>query len=155
MKKIGVIGLGNPLRRDDGIGIVLLELVRKNRRSFPKHIEFVDGGTGGMNLLHLLVQFDTALIIDAVLFNGRPGEIRLFDKEEILSRAVPVKMSTHKADFFHILHLSKELKELPSQLFFFGIQPKDTSHGTDLSPDLKLALPQLYKKLVTKIKAMT
>lgn len=155
MKKIGVIGLGNPLRCDDGIGIVLLELVRKNRKDFSKRIEFVDGGTGGMNLLHFLAQYGTALIIDAVLFDGRPGEIRFFDKKEILRKSLQVKLSTHEADFFQILRLSKELKELPSQLFFFGIQPKNISHGTKLSPELTYALPRIYEELVMKIKALT
>jgi hydrogenase maturation protease len=154
MKKIGVIGLGNPLRHDDGLGIALLELARKHKEDFLEHIEFIDGGTGGMNLLHLLARFDTVLLIDAVLFNGQPGETRFFYKDELLVKTPPMKMSTHEIDLIHILHLSMQLNELPSQLFLFGIQPKDLSHGIDLSPELKSTLPQIYKKLALKIKTL-
>jgi hydrogenase maturation protease len=154
MKKIGVIGLGNPLRHDDGLGIVLLELAQKNKEDFPEHIKFIDGGTGGMNLLHLLTRFDTVLLIDAVLFNGRPGETRFFCRDELLVKTPPVKMSTHEVNILQILRLSKQLNELPSQLFLFGIQPKDLSHGTDLSPELKSILPQIYKKLALKIQKL-
>jgi hydrogenase maturation protease len=154
MKKIGVIGLGNPLRRDDGIGIILLERVQKDKKIFPKDIEFIDGGTGGMNLLHLLAHFDAVIIIDAVLFKGKPGEIRFFHRNDVLNKNALNTISTHEADFLQILHLSKNLSELPSQLFIFGVQPKDLSYGSDLSPALKSVLPQLYKKLVTQIKTL-
>ena len=52
MKKIAVIGIGNPLRSDDGIGIVLIEKLIENKESFSKNVDFLDGGTGGFNLLH-------------------------------------------------------------------------------------------------------
>jgi len=58
MKKIGVIGIGNPLRKDDGIGIVLLEKLVEIKDDLPDDIEYIDGGTGGMNLLHLFARFD-------------------------------------------------------------------------------------------------
>ena len=155
MKKIGVIGIGNPLRRDDGIGILLLELLQKNKKKFPKHIEFIDGGTGGMNLLHILARFDTVFIIDAVVFKGKPGDIHIFTLDEIKSNKTPIIISTHETDFLHILQLSKELKELPSQLFVFGVQPNDVSPGTGLSTELETILPQLYKKLASEIHSLT
>ena len=52
MKKIGVIGIGNPLRRDDGIGILLLEKLVERKENMPDDIEYIDGGTGGMNRNH-------------------------------------------------------------------------------------------------------
>ena len=51
--KAGIIGVGNPLRRDDGIGIVLLEKLIEKKSDLPEGIEYIDGGTGGMNLLHI------------------------------------------------------------------------------------------------------
>jgi hydrogenase maturation protease len=154
MKKIGIIGLGTPLRRDDGIGIVLLELLVKRKKEFPKNIEFIDGGTGGMNLLHMLARFDTVLLIDAVDFKGRPGESRLFTLDQIQSKKATVQMSTHGSDFLQVLHLSKKLKELPPQLCIFGVQPEDISYGTGLSKDVESLLGHLYKKLTQEIQAL-
>lgn len=77
-KKIGIIGLGNPLHRDDGVGLLLLQRLQTQRIDLPKNIEYIEGGISGMNLLHLLTQFDTVLLIDAVDFKGKPGDARVF-----------------------------------------------------------------------------
>jgi hydrogenase maturation protease len=154
MKKIGVIGIGNPLRRDDGIGIILLEQVQKHKKKFPNTIEFIDGGTGGMNLLHVLARFDTVLIIDAVRFKGKPGEIHLFFKNDLLLKKSPIQIVTHEQDFLQILRLSEELKELPDQVLVFGVQPKDVSAGTGLSKDLETALPNIFTTLVLEIQLL-
>jgi hydrogenase maturation protease len=152
--KTGIIGVGNPLRRDDGIGIVLLEKLIEKKNDLPSDIEFVDGGTGGMNLLHMLALFDVALIIDAVNFNGRPGESKLFKSEDVCSKKSSVSMSTHESDVLKIINLSKELGEIPDELFIFGIQPKDISQGDNLSPELQKSIPLFTSNLqkeITKI----
>jgi hydrogenase maturation protease len=146
MKKIGVIGLGNPLRRDDGIGILLLERVRTQKK-YEKKIECIDGGTGGMAVLHVLARFDTVLIIDAVDFHGRHGEVRLFSFEDIQTLNTTGRLSTHDVDFLQVLRLSQDLHELPSNLMIFGIQPHDVSPGSGLSNVLQSALDDIYKKL--------
>jgi len=147
MKKIGIIGIGNILRKDDGVGIVLLERLQKQKKELPKNIEFIDGGTGGMNLLHLLAQFDTVLLIDAVDFKARPGEARVFSLKEIQSQKKPVMMSTHDSDFLNLLRLSQELKELPETLVIFGVQPRDVSYGMGLSKEIETVLDGLFLKL--------
>jgi hydrogenase maturation protease len=149
--KAGIIGVGNPLRRDDGIGIVLLEKIIEKKNDLPEGIEYIDGGTGGMNLLHILALFDVALIIDAVNFNGRPGESKLFKSEDICSKKSSINMSTHETDILKIINLSKELGEAPNNLFIFGVQPKDTSHGDDLSPELQKTVAALTLSLQNEI----
>jgi hydrogenase maturation protease len=151
MKKIGIIGLGTPLRRDDGIGIVLLDLLVKRKKEFPKNIEFIDGGTGGMNLLHLLARFDTVLLIDAVDFKGRPGEVQVFSLKDIQSQKKPMMTSTHDPDFLNLLRLSQELKELPETLVIYGVQPRDVSHGIGLSKEIETVLDDLYLNLQKEI----
>jgi hydrogenase maturation protease len=147
MKKIGIIGIGNLLRKDDGVGIVLLERLQKQKKELPKNIEFIDGGTGGMNLLHLLAQFDIVLLIDAVDFKARPGEARVFSLKDIQSQKKPVMMSTHDPDFLNLLRLSQELKELPETLVIFGVQPRDVSYGMGLSKEIETVLDGLFLKL--------
>jgi len=152
MEKIGIIGIGNLLRKDDGVGIVLLELLVKRKKEFPKNIEFIDGGTGGMNLLHLLAQFDTVLLIDAVDFKGRPGEARVFSLKDIQSQKKPVMMSTHDPDFLNLLRLSQAFKELPETLVIFGVQPRDVSHGMGLSKEIETVIDHLFLKLQKEIR---
>jgi hydrogenase maturation protease len=151
MQKIGIIGIGNLLRKDDGVGIFLLERLQKQKKELPKNIEFIDGGTGGMNLLHLLAQFGIVLLIDAVDFKGRPGEIRVFSLKDIQSQKKPVMISTHDSDFLNLLRLSQELKELPETLIIFGVQPRDVSYGIGLSKKIETILDDLILKLQKEI----
>ena len=151
MKKIGVIGIGNPLRRDDGIGIVLLEKLIEIKDEFPDGIAFIDGGTGGMNLLHLLVRFDVVVIIDAVNFDGNIGESKLFTTEDVYSKKTQINISTHESDILKIIYLSRKLGENPDEIFIFGIQPKDTSYGQDFSSELQQKVEPLSVSLQNEI----
>jgi len=152
MNKIGIIGIGNPLRKDDGVGIVLLEKLVENKKKLPKNIEYVDGGTSGMGLLHQLARFDVVFVIDAVDFNGAPGELRLFKPEDVVDKKYNLSISTHEIDFLKIVELSKELKEKP-EIFIFGIQPKDMSSSRGLSPELKQKLGSILNSLISELKA--
>jgi hydrogenase maturation protease len=154
MKKIGVIGIGNPLRRDDGIGIVLVEKLRKIKNQLHDTIDYIDGGTGGMNLLHLLPRFESIVLIDAVNFGGKPGESRIFSMDEVLSKKPMITLSTHGSDFFQILQLSKRLKEAPDALVIFGVQPKDTSFGQYLSEEVEQVLDILLQDLQSELLSM-
>jgi hydrogenase maturation protease len=152
MKKVGVIGIGNPLRRDDGIGIVLLEKLVERKNELPENVEFVNGGTGGMNLLHILARYDVAVVIDAVNFDGEVGESKLFKSEDVNSKKIPINISTHESDILKVIQLSKKLKECPSKLFIFGIQPEDTSFGQTISTNLETVVESLMFCLENKIK---
>jgi hydrogenase maturation protease len=152
MKKLVVIGLGNPLRRDDGIGIVLLKKLVEYKHELPQDIQYIDGGTGGMNILHLLVRFDIVFIIDAALFNAIPGYGKLFTLQEIKNNRISFSPSTHESDILEIINLSKNLDEAPEHILFFGVQPKDTSVGTDLSKELQKNIEELFKKLMIELK---
>ena len=152
MKKVGVIGIGNPLRRDDGIGIVLLEKLVERKNELPENVEFVNGGTGGMNLLHILARYDVAVVIDAVNFDGEVGESKLFKSEDVNSKKIPINISTHESDILKVIQLSKKLKECPSKLFIFGIQSEDTSFGQTISTNLETVVESLMFCLENKIK---
>jgi hydrogenase maturation protease len=154
-KKIGVIGLGNPLRRDDAIGLLLLTYLQQNKKKLSKTIDFIDGGTSGMKLLHLLGDYDTVLLLDAVDFKGSPGKIKKFTVDEIKNQKIQVFLSTHEPDFLTVYSLLKELDEAPAHVVIFGVQPKDISHGTGLSQEINRVLPLLQKQILKEIQSMT
>jgi len=104
-----------------------------------------------MNLLHLLAQFDIVMLIDAVDFQGKPGDVRVFSLKDIQSQKKPMILSIHDSDFLNILRLSQELEELPETLVIFGIQPRDVSHGLGLSKEIEMILDDLYLKVQKEI----
>ena len=137
MKNIGIIGIGNPLRCDDGIGIVLLGHLTKRKKDLPSNINFIDGGIGGMNLLHLFTRFELVVLIDAVKFNGKPGEFRFFNSKDLKSRKISVRTSIHESDVLKIIDMARNLYDYKNDIFIFGVQPKDTSFGQKLSSELE------------------
>lgn len=152
MKKIGVIGIGNPLRKDDGIGIVLLEKLVEIKDDLPDDIEYIDGGTGGMNLLHLFARFDIVVFIDAVNFGGEIAESKFFNSEEVISENIQIRISTHGSDILKIIQLSKKLGENPDEIFIFGVQPQDMTPGTRLSHEIQENIDLLVNNLKVGLK---
>jgi len=152
MKKIGVIGIGNPLRKDDGIGIVLLEKLVEIKDDLPDDIEYIDGGTGGMNLLHLFARFDIVVFIDAVNFGGEIAESKFFNSEDVISKNIQIKISTHGYNILKIIQLSKKLGENPDEIFIFGVQPQDMTPGTRLSHEIQENIDLLVDNLKVELK---
>jgi hydrogenase maturation protease len=131
--KIGIIGLGNPLRGDDGIGIVIVDELKK--LVINKNIELVDAGEGGFNLLHHLQRFNRVLIIDAVVFGGRFGETKLFTINDIAFDNIC--LYSHEINICKIVDILRLIGDVPD-IFIFGIQPKEIDYNKGLSKELNV-----------------
>lgn len=153
-KKLGIIGLGNPLRRDDRIGILLLRYLKQNETVLSQTVDFIDGGTSGMNLIHLFEDYHIIFLLDAVDFKGKPGEMKKFTIDEIKNQKLSLSLSTHEPDFLSVIMFLKELDKTPKNLFIFGIQPKDMSYGMEVSKELQGVLPKLQKKILKEIQSL-
>jgi len=143
-----VIGIGNPLMGDDGIGI---RLVNDLAAEFTSRvdIEFADAGTSGMRVLHLLAGRKKAVIIDGALMHAEPGEIRRFTPGEAAARNLLARLDTHEGNLLEILDLSRRLGELPVEVVIFGIEPADLTPGECLSPTLADRL-ESYRQIIGK-----
>jgi hydrogenase maturation protease len=148
---IGIIGIGNPLRKDDGIGLILLDYIKKDANDFPKTVSFVDGGTGGMNLLHVFNRFDLVILLDAVHFEGTPGHTRFFTFNDIQNKKKVSTVSTHNADLFQIIRLGQKINECPKNIFVFGVQPADVSYGKGLTKPLQDGLENIVVEMKKQI----
>jgi hydrogenase maturation protease len=144
---IGIIGIGNPLRKDDGIGLTLLEYMKNHADHYPSNVFFVDGGTGGMNLLHLFNRYNVIILLDAVDFRGKPGDTRFFSFDDICSQKQISTVSTHNTDVFQIIRLGQTLDECPNKIFVFGVQPEDVSYGEGLSKSIQLQIESIFSQI--------
>ena len=146
-KKKAVIGLGNPLRGDDGIGIHILHELEK--RDIPSDFALIDGGTGGLKLLHLLNDLEEAIIIDAVYFGGDPGDFVFFQPGQV--KQTQKYKGTHDANWHEILQLAEQLAEKSLKLVIMGIQPKETAVGENISIELKDNLDVIIGAILKKM----
>jgi hydrogenase maturation protease len=131
-KDVVVIGLGNILLSDEGIGVHLVRRLSQKQEEFP-FVDFLDAGSAGMSLLHLIANRKKAVIIDSAKMDAKPGTIRQFTPEQVESVKKLSNFSLHEADILQVIKLSKQLGEYPGEIIFFGIQPESVSPGRNLS----------------------
>ncbi|MGA2071019.1 MAG: hydrogenase maturation protease [Sedimentisphaerales bacterium] len=130
-----VIGLGNILMSDESIGIHLIRRLSEYQGKYPC-VEFIDAGTGGMNILHLIANRKKAVIIDCVKMGKKPGAIKQFEPADVKTTKKMTHFSLHEADILRIIELSKQLGECPNQIVIFGIEPESLELGQKLSKTL-------------------
>jgi hydrogenase maturation protease len=130
-----VIGLGNILFSDEGIGVHLIRKLSEHQDKFPS-VEFIDAGTGGMNILHLIANRKKAVIIDCVKMGKKPGTIKRFESADVQTTKKMMHFSLHEADILRIISLSRQLGECPDKIVIFGIEPESLELGQKLSKTL-------------------
>ena len=140
-----VIGIGNPLMGDDGIGISVIERLQKE--SLPASVELVDGGCGGLTLLPLFDGCERLIIIDAADFGAPVGSIRMLDNRELDQLPTPLPhQSSHNFGLVDALRTAEKLGSLPP-LTLFLLQVASCRPQLGLSKPVKKALPGLIKSL--------
>lgn len=130
-----VLGLGNPLMSDEGIGVRLLDRLAASADKYPS-VDFVDGGTGGLSMLYHLEGRHKVVIVDCAYMGADPGEIRKFRPDQARSIKKLASQSLHEQDVLKIISLARELGQCPEQVVIFGIQPQNTALGHELSSRL-------------------
>jgi hydrogenase maturation protease len=144
-KKLAVIGIGNTFRRDDGIGIIILEslLVVYKRQD----IDYFNFGSASFDLLHRIETYDTVLLIDGINAGLKVGELltsELKDIENILDNSVT---STHELNLRGIWEVCKNLG-IKTRVYLAGVQVGDTSFGEGLSKVLNTKKEDIIKKII-------
>ena len=120
---------------DEGIGTFLGLLLAAQSAKFPE-VDFIDAGTGGMSILHLIAGRHKAVIIDCAQMGTAAGTMKKFTPEEVESTKLLRHQSLHEADILRIVQLSKRLGQLPEQVIFFGIEPSYIGPNGKLSNTL-------------------
>lgn len=139
-----VLGLGNTLNRDEGLGVHALRALEAHCGPQPD-LEFLDGGTLGLNLLPLVESCSHLLVLDAANAGRPPGTLIELRREEIPLYA-GLKMSQHQLTFQEALGLANIRGKLPPYLHLVGAQPADLSIGLELSPAVSAVLPHIVRR---------
>jgi len=142
-KRKVVLGLGNLLNRDEGLGVQALKLL-DTQLGAQAGVELLDGGVLGLNLLMVVEECSHLLILDAVDAKKSPGTLVELTKEEIPLYS-GIMLSQHQITFQEVLGLAQIRGYLPEYLHLIGIQPEDMSIGLELSPVVVKTLPQMIQ----------
>jgi len=131
-KHIMVLGVGNLLFTDEGVGIHVIRKLEE-RYNFPENVSIQDGGVLGINLLGVISAADYLIVVDAVKNGGKPGDLHRLEGEEIPKRIL-AKNSLHQVDLLEALTLCQALDKVPETVIL-GVEPKDIeSVGLEPTP---------------------
>ena len=127
-----VLGIGNLIMTDDGVGVRTIHLLQE-RYYFPDNVDVIDGGTLGLDLLTYLDGIQRLIIVDAVETGGPPGTLVRLTGEEI-KVAFRTMLSPHQAGLQDLLLVAGLQGFAPVEMILLGVQPEEIVMGTELTP---------------------
>jgi hydrogenase maturation protease len=151
-----VLGLGNVLMGDDGVGVAVandLEAGRLDGRyALPAEIEIVDGGTLGLDLLVLLEEASSLVLIDAIECGRPPGTVEVLSGAE-LDTALGSRISPHEVGLADLLAAARLTGSMPQRVVLVAVQPAEIAPGWHLSEAVAAAVPVAAKNACREVAA--
>lgn len=149
---IVVLGVGNTLMRDDGIGVRAVRTLAETYR-LPARVRVVDGGVGGLRCLSEFEGAAHLLIVDAVYGDKPPGTIERLAPENLPERGVAV-LSAHEIGVSQLLAVARMMGMLP-RTRILAVQVKETpAFGLELTPEIRNLLPRVVEALAEELRAL-
>jgi len=146
-----VLGLGNLVHADDGLGVHAIHLLQKDPR-VPSHVTLLDGGTQGLSLIPHISGFDRVLVIDAIDVGEVPGTLLRLEGKAVQN--LPGKATVHALGFADLMVALKLLGDAPEEVVLIGVQPQSTSEWTpELTPAVAKALEKIPDLALAQIEA--
>lgn len=137
-----VLGVGNLLRRDEGVGVHAARQLAAGE--VPRGVEVLDGGTLGLELLAYLEGVERLLVIDCVETGAEPGAIFRFNPRSLPDWERQCRLSFHQVGILEALEAARLLGYTP-EVTVFGVQPASLDWGMEPSPEVAAAIPRLLE----------
>jgi hydrogenase maturation protease len=146
-----VLGLGNILHSDDGVGPQAIDRLRAEV-ALPTGVALVEGGTLGLELLTYLWDCSHLIIIDAVDVGEKPGTVIRLTGQDL--NTLPGNSSVHQLGVADLLAALRVLDAQQPTVVLLGVQPASTEWGLDLSPAVATAMDSLVKSVVKELQSL-
>ena len=148
--RIVVVGVGNLLMQDEGIGIHSVQELEK--RGLPPDVKIIDGGTSPDLIAYTRVG-RKLIIVDAAKAGGQPGDIYRFQPEDLAAEKSELA-SAHQLGIVENLALMDIAGTRPAEIIIIGVEPEKIDWGMELSPKLKERLPKIINVILKEIGAL-
>lgn len=148
-QKIVILGVGNVLLSDEGVGVhVANELMKME---FPPNVSIVEGGTDGFRLLNVITEADRLIVVDAVRGGAEPGSIYRFNIADVRNCPSGFKTSVHQIGILEVIDLSGLIGKTPNTTVI-GVEPKSLEMGMELSHEIKEKIPRIIELIFDELK---
>lgn len=148
-RTLTVLGLGNVLCSDDGVGPAAVGRLWRGWEP-PPGASVVDGGTLGMALIPLLESVDDAILVDAVFLDDQPPGAPVRLEGDDIPQAVLHRLSPHQIGVADLLDSLRLLGRTPPRLILVGLVPASLGLGVELTPRVAAALPSLVESILAE-----
>jgi hydrogenase maturation protease len=142
-----VLGLGNTLLGDDGIGVRVIERLQGEDIG----AEIMNGATLGLSLLETLKSRPKIVVVDAVDMGKAPGSVVRFSVRELLTMAESRSFSLHEIGLFEVLKIGQSLNEDFGNVIIFGVQPKELHAIEQLSPEVEGKITEVVEMIKKEV----
>jgi hydrogenase maturation protease len=149
VKKTLVLGLGNILLGDEGVGVRVVERLQE-LYEFPPEVRVLDGGTLALDLLPYVEDADRLLVIDALEMGAEPGEIARLESDQVPA-FLSVKLSPHQMGLADLLAAARLRNSYPEELVLWGVQPAVMRPGLALSPPVAAQVEVLVNRALAEL----
>ena len=139
MQPILVLGLGNVLYGDEGLGVHAAQRLYQ-AFDLPEHVRVLDGGTQGHSLLFWVEGASRLIVLDAADFGQPPGGLVVRAGADIPRYLTSKKVSPHQNSFSEVLALAELRGTLPEEIVLIGMQPVAMRMGEELTPEVRAGL---------------
>ncbi len=146
-----VMGVGNLLLSDDGVGIHVIHHLQKEG-GLGEEIRLVDGGTCGLDLLQYLEGVERLVIVDAARMGQPAGTIRRIEGEQVPA-FLGLKTSPHEINLPELLFAARLIGIYPQQVVVFGIQPESLETGLELTPAVQAQVETIIRRVKAEVGA--
>ncbi|MBU0490624.1 MAG: HyaD/HybD family hydrogenase maturation endopeptidase [Chloroflexi bacterium] len=150
MGDIAILGLGNTLLSDEGVGVHALERLRAGY-AFPAHVRLLDGGTKDIELIGWLEDVDRLLVLDAVAANKPPGTLVRLADDDIPSHP-GLALSPHQMGLRDLLATMELLDCVPAEIVLWGVVPASLETSVGLSPVVGAQMDALVDRALVELR---
>lgn len=150
--RIVVLGIGNILLSDEGVGVRVVERLEAEYR-LPPAVEVIDGGTCGMEMLEQLENLDALIVVDCVRC-GQPPATPVLLKDDDVPVFFKTKLSPHQVSLSDVLASLEFTDKAPKKTVIIGMQPVSMDTGMELTPAVAARVDELLAMTLVELRAV-
>jgi hydrogenase maturation protease len=152
-QRVAVVGLGNVLMGDDGLGPTVARTIEAGYE-LPIGVTVDDLGTPGLDLTPFIAGVDALVIVDTVNATGSAGEVRTYDRAALLAHAPLPRVSPHDPGIKEALLTLEFAGTAPREVLLVGVIPALVDRGTDLSAAVEAAVPVAVERVLAELERL-
>jgi len=150
IRRIGVLGIGNVLMGDDGVGPYAVKLLEA-RYTFPENVDLQDLGTPGLGITAAFSEYDAIILIDAVSAKAKPGAVRMYRRDELVKVPIKPRVSPHDPALVEALLFAEFSGKCPQEVLLVGVVPQTCELGCAMSGAAQIGMEGAIREVLEEL----